>query len=101
MSIHDYSAVERDPDLQALDAHVAQLPGGSYWYSNDDTCGVVNALDASKNWHRHADGAAAARRLAAASLPKPPESAPVEPAPHEDAHIIESRLEFSQPKGPR
>jgi len=59
-------------DISTLDMHVRTLSGGSYWYSNDDTCGVNDASDAAledgeqpRSWHRHGSSETHARRLAA------------------------------------
>ncbi len=63
-------------DLRTLDAHVRTLPGGSYWYSNDDTCGIHNGYEstdenaAPRSWHRHAPGEDAARHVAAEHIRK-------------------------------
>lgn len=65
-------------DLRTLDSHVRTLPGGSYWYSNEDTCGIYNGFDAAatdedgapRSWHRHARGEGAARHVAAEHIRK-------------------------------
>lgn len=67
--------------VRVLDAYVRQMAGGSYWYSNDDTCGIFDGLRASANPeeyqpdHWHAQGEDAARLAAVESVwPELPEA---------------------------
>lgn len=56
---------QRLTDVDTLDAHARVLTGGSYWYSNDDTCGVYVGGHPELSWHHHAHDENAARHSVA------------------------------------